>query len=537
MKKIVIFIVIICIGAIFFNIMSNSSCDFDGQGNQFTMYLSSEPTNLDPAKGVDVNEGTVQSKIFDGLVKYDGEMKLIPSLAESYSVNDEGTIYSFTLKRDVKFHNGEKLTTKDVLFSLGRICAATTASPRQWVLEKVKGFEDVKEDFKVAGIQAIDDYKLTIELKEPFAPFLSLLTMPACYILPSQAVKEDEKGEFFEKPIGTGPFSVTERVRDSHIRLAANPEYHAEKSQLDEMIVRIIPETMKAEMEFESGNLDLLQLYPTNYDRFKAEPKLAEKIVDIPALNTFYVGFNNQAAPFNDVRIRKALNMLIDREALIKAIYNGRAVAAKGSIPPNISGYSENTKGYQLDLAKAKTLLNEAGYALGQDDKTNSGLKTLEFDLYHRAVQSAFEICRFIQGELEKHGVKANLKSMEWSALKDAINKGEAPAFYMSWYGDYPDGENFLYPIYHSKNFGAGGNRAQFSNPKIDHLLDEAIKIQDETQRNEAYAKINQLVVDQAPWLYLWHCSESYITSPRVKNIHFTPIFFMDNGVSIAVNQ
>ncbi|MFA6749208.1 MAG: ABC transporter substrate-binding protein [Candidatus Riflebacteria bacterium] len=493
--------------------------------NTFAMYLSSEPTNLDPARGVDVNEATVQSKIFDGLVKYNSKMKLEGSLAETWEILEEGKKYVFNLKKNVLFHDGSPLTAKDAVYSLARLCVPSVGSPRRWVLDKVLGADKAGDSFEVTGIEAVDDYKVIITLKEPFAPFISLLTMPACYVLPEKNKSEIAESKFFEKPIGTGPFKVTQRVRDSFLKLEINEAYHGQKANVEEIIIRIIPESMKAEMEFESGNLDLLQLYPTNYDRFKNSEKFKNSIVDIPALNTFYVGFNNRVAPFNDVRVRKALNMLIDRDALIKAVYNGRAIAAKGSIPPGVSGYSENTKGYSLDPQKAKKLLAEAG------------IKELEFDLYHRAVQSAFEICRFIQGELQKHGVKVNLKSMEWSALKDAVNNGEAGAFYMSWYGDYPDGENFLYPLFHSDNFGAGGNRACFKNEEIDKLLEEAIKTDDINKREEMYAKINQKVVDEAPWMYLWHSSESYITSDNVKNIDFSPIFFMDNGISITMKK
>ena len=129
------------------------------------------------------------------------------------------------------------------------------------------------------------------------------------------------------------------------------------------------------------------------------------------------------------------------------------------------------------------------------------------------------------------------LKPMEWSALKDAINKGEAKVFFMNWYGDYPDGENFLTPLFHSKNWGAGGNRAHFKDEEIDRLLENAVKITDEKARSEAYDLINRKIVDQAPWIYLWHCSESYVSGPRVENIDFYPMFFCDKGLTISLKK
>jgi peptide/nickel transport system substrate-binding protein/oligopeptide transport system substrate-binding protein len=506
-----------------------STTPSEGQGT-YLSYLSSEPSNLDPARGVDVNEGTVQAKIFDGLVRYDEKMKLVGCLAESWTISPNGKVFSFTLKKDICFHNGQKLTAKDVVFSLDRVLNPEVGSPRTWVLEKIVGAKlRMKGERKLAaGLKAIDDSTVEITLSEPFAPFMSLLTMPACYILPSESAALIKDKSFFEKPAGTGPFVITERVRDSYIKLVSNKSYHGNKPKLGKIEYRIIPENMKAEMEFESGNLDILQLYPSNYDRFKADSSFADRIHDVPAMNVFYVGFNNQKAPFNNLKVRQALNYLVDRKKIIKAVYQGRAVPAKGSIPPGILGYSDELDGYEYNPGKAKSLLKEAGYT-----KSNP----LEFELYQKSSQSAFEITRLLQGELKKHGIKVNLKPMEWSALKDAINKGEAPSFYLSWFGDYPDGENFLYPLFHSKNWGSGGNRARFKNNEIDKMIEDAIKIQDPDLRAQAYNRVNQKVVEQAPWLYLWHCSESYLLGDNVEHIDFSPLFFCDKALTIKVRD
>ncbi len=495
----------------------------------FSTYISSEPSNLDPARGVDVNEAVVQSRIFDGLVRYNEKMELVPDLAESWDISEDGREYIFNLRKNVVFHNGQKFTSADVVFSLDRILDPNTSSPRTWVLEKIDG-ADVRmkgEASATAGIKALDEYRVSIRLKEAFAPFMSLLTTPACYILPSESKDSFKNSDFFEKPVGTGPFFVKDRVRDSYIHLAVNDKYFLSKPNVANILVRIIPENLKAELEFECDSIDMLQLYPSNYERFKAMPKYAGKIVDIPALNTWYIGFNNQAEPFKDVRVRRALNLLLDRDKIIKAVYSGRAVPAIGSIPPGISGFNSKDTGISFNPEEGKRLLAEAGY---------NEQNPLKIELYQKAQQSATEITRFIQGEFKKYPVIIETKPMEWSALKDAINKGEAKAFLMNWFGDYPDGENFLYPLFHSKNWGSGGNRARFKNDEIDRLLEEAVRITDEKLRSEAYDSINRKVVEQAPWLYLWHCSESYVTGPRVKKLDFYPMFFCDKGLTVSLN-
>jgi len=496
----------------------------------FRGYLTSEPSNLDPAKGVDVSEGTVQAKVFDGLVSYDSKMQLVGNLAESWEIKDEGKTYVFKLRKGVKFHNGQDFTSKDVVFSFNRLMDPSVKSPRTWVLEKVLGAKE-KLDGKqtsITGISAIDDFTVQIVLVEPFAPFLSLLSMPAAFILPSGAEEAIKAKTFFEKPFGTGPFRIVDRERDSCISLEANTNYHGVKPSISGIEYRIIPESMKAEMEFESGNIDILQLFPSNYERFKAKEDFAKRIHDVPAMNVFYIGFNNQKPPFNDLRVRKALNMLVNREAIIESVYKGRGIIAHGSIPPGILGYSEKLKGYEYDPERGLALLKEAGFTKKHP---------LEFELFQKSSQAGLEITRLIQGELARHGVKVILRPLEWSALKEAIDKGEALAFYLSWFGDYPDGENFLFPLFHSKNWGSGGNRARYRNDSIDDMLNSALKIQDPQKRAEAYEQVNRLVVEDAPWLYLWHCSESYLVGPKVEKIEFSPLFSVDKGLSIAMRQ
>ncbi len=532
MKRILFSTAFVCVMVMAANLLLSTPAETNPSSFRgvFSGYLSSEPSNLDPARGVDVNEASIQAKVFDGLVRYDEKMRLVGNLAESWTVSPDGKELVFKLKQNVFFHDGQALTSSDVVFSLDRILDPTVGSPRTWVLEKVEGATERMrgETDRVAGITAVDDFTVSIKLSAPFAPFLCLLSMPACYILPSGSASAISDRSFFEKPFGTGPFKITERVRDSHIRLAANAAYHGTRARLARMDIRIIPENMKAEMEFESGNLDMLQLYPANYERFKSDPDFAARITDVPSLNVFYIGFNNQTAPFDDVRVRRALNMLVDREKIIKAVYQGRAVSANGSIPPGISGYTEGSNGLEYNPEEGRRLLKEAGYSKD---------RPLTFDLYQRSSQSAFEITRLLQGELKKHGVVINLKPMEWSALKDAVSKGEAPAFYMSWFGDYPDGENFLFPVFHSSNWGSGGNRARFKNEEIDRMIEDSVKIQDADRRSEAYSRINRKIAEHAPWIYLWHASESYLTSKKVSNMDFSPMFFCDNALTLTVKE
>lgn len=530
MKKLIFLLVIVAVALIshqfFFSSLTESYSDI----NFFRMSLGNDPDNLDPARGVDVSEASVQSKIFDGLVRYDEQMNLVNALAESWAVCEDGVEYRFELREGISFHCGQELTAEDVVFSFNRILSPEVNSPRSWVLDRVDGATEMLEGESetVSGIEAVDEHTVLIRLSEPFAPFISLLTMPACFVLPSSHSKSIASRDFFNNPSGTGPYKMSSRVRDSYIRLTANQNYFAQTPHVEGILVRIIPEPMSAEMEFESGKLDLLQLQPASYQRFVENPRYKDKITNVAAMNIFYVGLNNQSEVFSNKKVRQAVNMLVNRQSIVDSVFDGRAVIAKGSIPPGLPGYSEETEGYEYNPTKALELLKEAGY-----DEDNP----LEFDLYQRSSQAAFEITRLVQGELTRHGVVVNLKPMEWSAMLDAVTKGEADAFYISWFGDYPDGENFLYPLYHSSNWGSGGNRAMFKNETIDELLDTAVAIQDPDERNEKYDKINRMIIEQAPWIYLWHQSETYIIGDRVSEITFHPLFFCDKGLSVKLHS
>lgn len=519
-------VILVIVGALLFTSLSYKPA---ATANVFMTYLTSEPGLLDPAKASDVNAATVMAKLYNGLLRYDENMKLVTDLAESYEVSEDSTEFVFRLRPDIYFHNGQKLTAADVAYSFERILDPQTASSRVWVLERLLGAKEKlegKADY-TEGITALDDHTVILKLEEPFAPFLSLLAMPACYVLPSESAASIKNKTFFEKPAGTGPYILEDRVVDNYIKLKTNPAYFAQKPKVDGITIRIILENLRAEIDFERGALDLLQLYPSSYARFRANPKHASRINEIPALNVFYIGLNNQKPPFDNPKVRKALNMFIDRDLIIKELYSGTCTKAIGSIPPGVAGYSPEPNDIAYNPETGLKLLEEAGY--NQDNP-------LKFTIHRRTSQSAAEITQLIQGELQKHGIVVEIQPIEWNAMKEAIEKSETQAFYLSWFGDYPDAENFLYPLFHSKNFGSGGNRAMFKDEEIDKALEEAVKENDETARNAMYSNINAKVADLAPWIYLWHTNETYVTSERVASMKFYPLFFCDKGLTVSLN-
>jgi len=495
--------------------------------------LSSDITTLDPAMIVDVAGGTVSAKIFNGLVRFDEDSKIIPDLAESLSISKDGKVYTFKLRQGVRFHNGRELRADDVKYSFERVLNPGTKSSRTWLFDRISGAREFMDgtEAHVHGIKALDEYTVEIEIKEPFGPFLSLLAMPPAYIVPEEEVevkvegKEDRK-DFSSHPIGTGPFKIKEWKRGRELILSANDDYFLKIPKIRGVIYRIIPEELTAIAEFESGNLDVMGVPSTEFRRYSESPRWRGLIQKSHGLNTFYLGLNCQKPPFNDRRVRLAMNYAIDRERILKTMLEGRGELASGPIPPFLKPSTlalrerEGVRvGYRYDPDKARSILREAGLENG-----------FEFRIYQAPDQDTVDIMEVVQQYLKDVGIKAEIVQLEWSAFKEAINKGEADSFWLSWKADYPDPENFLFPVFHSSNWGSAGNRARFKDPEIDRLIEDAQREPEENKRLYYYSEAERRVTEEAPWVFFWHKNDYIIHQPWVKGIKSYPIYNADKG-------
>ena len=497
--------------------------------------LSSDITTLDPAMIVDVAGGAVSAKIFNGLVRFDEDSKIIPDLAESLSISKDGKVYTFKLRQGVRFHNGRELRADDVKYSFERVLNPGTKSSRTWLFDRISGAREFMDgtEAHVHGIKALDEYTVEIEIKEPFGPFLSLLAMPPAYIVPQEEVEVEVKVEgkegrkdFSSHPIGTGPFKIKEWKRGRELILSANEDYFLGRPKMGGIAYRIIPEELTAIAEFESGNLDVMGVPSTEFRRYSESPKWRGLIQKSHGLNTFYLGLNCQKPPFNDKRVRQALNYAIDRERILKTILEGRGELASGPIPPFLKPSTlalrerEGVRvGYRYDPDKARSILREAGLENG-----------FEFRIYQAPDQDTVDIMEVVQQYLKDVGIRAEIVQLEWSAFKEAINNGEADSFWLSWRADYPDPENFLFPLFHSSNWGSAGNRARFKDPDIDRFIEDAQKEPDEKKRLYYYSEAERRVVEEAPWVFFWHKNDYIIHQPWVKGIKSYPIYNADKG-------
>lgn len=469
---------------------------------------------------VDVAGGSVAAKIFNGLVRFDEGSRIVPDLAESFSISQDGLTYRFKLRKGVRFHNGREFKAKDVKYSFERVLSPETRSSRTWLFDRISGATEFMNGASpdVQGIRVVDDYTVEIEIVKPFGPFLNLLAMPPAYIVPFDAAGR----EFSSNPIGTGPFTLKEWKRGRELILTANNEYSATKAVIQGIVYRIIPEELTTLAEFESGNLDVMGVPSTEFRRYSDSPRWKGLIQKSQGLNTFYLGLNCEKPPFNDKKVRQALNHAVDRERILKTIMEGRGELATGPVP-HLLLQSVN-KGYRYDPDKARALLKESGLE-----------NKLKFRIYQAPDQDTVDIMEVVQQYLKDVGVEAEIVQLEWSAFKDAVNKGEADSFWLSWRADYPDPENFLFPVFHSSNWGPAGNRARFNDPDIDRLIEEAQTEPDEKKRNAIYIETERLVIEEAPWLFFWHKNDYIVHQPWVSGVKAYSIYNADKGTEVEI--
>jgi peptide/nickel transport system substrate-binding protein/oligopeptide transport system substrate-binding protein len=271
--------------------------------------LKDDPTSLDPARIVDVPGGALSAKIYDGLVRFNGEGKIVSGLASRWEVSADGRTYYFYLRPGVRFHNGREVVASDFVYSLKRLLDPRVNSPRNWLLQAVRGAERFSrgEAKEVAGLRRRGNREVVIELERPSSLFLDFLAMPNTVVVPREEV-EKWGSSFSDHPCGTGPFRLVEWVHNNRIVLRADPGYFGGKTHLAGIIYRVIPEDMTATVEFEQGGLDLLAVPRSEFKKYTTRSPWKERVTDRVGLNIYYLGFNCQKPPFDDPRLRRAFN-------------------------------------------------------------------------------------------------------------------------------------------------------------------------------------------------------------------------------------
>jgi ABC-type dipeptide/oligopeptide/nickel transport system permease component len=309
----------------------------------------------------------------------------------------------------------------------------------------------------------------------------------------------------------------------------------------------VLPEDFTRVAEFEAGNLDIIEVPTAEFARLSADPFWRKHMQSRVGLNTYYLGFNCQKAPMNDPVFRRAVNLAIDRKKIVDVTLQGQAQPAIGPIPPELMGRDSSPNRHSKPLIRGHLAarcprIKDEGYTyepehardllLSRRDTSRRPLK-----LYQSADRRALEITEAIQYYLEKVGLDIQIVQLEWTAFKQAVNDGEADLFLLSWYADYPDAENFLFPVFHSSNWGASGNRAFYRNPQFDSLIEQAQREIDPQRRLSLYQEAEALVVAEAPWVFLWHRTDFFLAQPWVTGFKPPAIYNADKGTTVAIKR
>jgi ABC-type transport system substrate-binding protein len=466
-----------------------------------------DPRSLDPAVSTDVPTGRAVGYLFDGLTRFTPDAKVEPALAERWDVTPDGLTYTFHLRRGVTFHDGSPFTARNVSSSWHRALAPETKSGAASFLFPIKGAKDFNGGTAkdIAGLSVRDDSTVIVTLAEPLAIFTKMLAMPVAAMVP-----ENVPANFGEHPIGTGPWKLVEWKHDDYLLFAKNDKYYGDVPKTDTLRARVIAEPSTAVAEYESGNVDILQIPASEARDWMEDESKKPQLMSTPALELVYVSINTTRGPLADARVRQAINYALDIDRIIERLVGGRGTHAAGVIPPALAGYDSARKPYTYDPKKAKELLAAAGHPNGLDIELWVGMTPI----YQRIAET-------MQAYLNAVGIRTKIVQRESAAARGAARKGQTDLFLKDWYADYPDAEDFLYPLLHSSNKGAGGNVSFYQNATFDSLVTAARHELDETKRTAMYKQADAIAFVDAPMIFLYFYDELYAVQPWLK--HFAP--------------
>jgi len=485
-------------------------------GGEFRFGMISSPSSLDPAFLEENNGIEIGKEIFDGLVQYDNAtLETKPAIAEKWDISADGKVYTFHLRKGVKFHDGTEVKAKDFVDSWNRLAAKDTASPVSFPLEPIKGFKEVNEGTAktMSGVVAKDDYTLEVTLNQPNAAFLASLGHPAVsvYKVAAAVAAGKDFGTPSTKPeqlIGAGPFKFVEWKADDHVTIAKFADYYgSNKAHVDKVTYRIFKDENTALNEFKAGTLDYVDSLPAGQrqaiiKQYPGQTKLE------PSLVIQYLGFNLTKPPFKDnLNFRKAIAYAVDKQAVIDTVLEGISTPAKGPIPVGMWGVAKDLAWPEFDKAKAQDYLKKAF----PDGK----VPTVEYK--YNFNQGNQKVAEAIQGMLKDAGIPTQLKNMEWGAYIKSLQSGDSQMFRLAWGLDYPDPDNVLYALYSSKQAGSN-NDTFYSNPKVDQLLEQGRVETDQAKRVVIYKDIQQQLLDDQPAAWLFNTTYVHLWAPYVKN-------------------
>ncbi len=526
-------------------------------GGTYRINETGDLKSLDPVRNNDQTSQHVQLQVFDLLFDFDKDLKLQPHLVSHYEVSADGRVYTMTLRRGVRFQDdpcfpngtGRELTASDVKFCYERVCDART---RTLGFDYFRGLVEGADEYFAAttnndaagiakgvpGFEVVNDSTFVIHTTQAFAPFLYHLATGVMFIVAPEAVKKYGQ-DFFQHPVGTGPFQFVKWEPGVEVRLARNPHYWMKDEAgnqlpyLDGVLFSFKQDEKTQYMEFQQGTLEESYRVPTEFFRDVVDENKNPKgnmagfvLQHTPAMSVQFYGFSSLSPIFKDKRIRQAFSYAVDRDRIVKFVLNGQALrkATNGIVPPGIPGYDvSQTHGYDFNPDLARKLLADAGYPDGK----NFPAVSLQLNA---GGQRNVQVAEAIQGMIKENlGIDLGLNQVEWAQHTTLVEEGKAPFYRLGWVADYPEPENFLNLLYGKlvprDDQPSSINSVRYKNPAFDKIFEQALTELDQTKRYALYQQAEQLAMDDAPMLFIYYDEDYKFVQPYVMNY---PINAMD---------
>jgi peptide/nickel transport system substrate-binding protein len=463
--------------------------------------LTSGPNNLDPRMGTDDASQKIDQLIFDNFVELDDHLRIVPKLAASLEHPDP-LIYVATIRQGVRFHDGHPLTADDVVFTFGQFLDPSSLSPRKG------GYREL------ASVTARDPFTVVFTLKQPFASFPINLMMPI--------IEKGAGADLRDHPVGTGPYRFIRYDVDERLELIANPDYWGGAPVNRGVVFKIVPDDVMRGLELQKGTMDLVvnDLAPDIVFQMRGNPNL--HVVQGPGVDYQYIGVNTRDDRLRDVRVRQALAYAIDREAIVDYLRRGLASPATGMLSPLSWAAAPNLPSYAHDPAKAKQLLDEAGYP--DPDGDGPGVR---MTLSLKASNSEFNRLQssVIQQNLADVGIGLDVRSYEFATLYADVLAGNFQLYALQWTAGALADPDILRRVFHSKQVPPTGfNRGRYSNPQVDALLDAAGVETDETRRLALYADVQRIVARDVPYISLWYKTNVAVAQRSLSGVRLNPL-------------
>ncbi len=485
------------------------------------------PENFSPGVNTTGTSFDANSQIYSRVVDFErGGTKVVPGLAERWDISPDGLTYTFHLRKGVKWHSNKNfkptrdMNADDILFMFERQWKESdpyfkVTSPNH------SYFNDMGMPRLLKSVDKVDEHTVRVVLNQPEAPFLSNLAMEYAGVQSKEyaiaMLKAGTPEKIDQEPIGTGPFMLVQYQKDALIRYKAFPAFWGGKAKIDDLVFSITPDASVRWAKLQKGECHVMPYpNPADLDAMRKDPKVT--VLEQPGLNIGYLAYNTQKKPFDDVRVRKAVNMAIDKKAIIDGVYLSTGIAAKNPIPPTMWSYNDAVKDDPYDPEAARKLLAQAGFP--------NGFAT---DLWAMPVQrpynpNARRIAELMQADLAKVGVKAEIKSFEWGEYRKRMQAGEHQMGMLGWTGDNGDPDNFLHTLLGCDSAKAGGsNVAKFCYKPFDELVLKAKTVTKPAERTELYKKAQVIFKEQAPWFTIAHAVQLKPVRKEVVDFKLSP--------------